>query len=187
MAVRGLVRRGPALLGRMSDSETFDGTRSTGGATGENTWANGHWPPPASMTIYRWIRKTSGKTGLSPDKLLKMIIWYHIKRFCGTKCVLKPVLCIRKRFMWYIIENRISANWSEAPIATEYARSGGNNMPACKYEYAFRILHKKQKKTDTLLGKGCLLLFVIHYLNNALQRYNSFHELQTNSQFPVVL
>ena len=53
-------------------------------------------------------------------------------------------------------------------------------MPACKYEYAFRIHHTKQKKTDTLLGKGCLLLFVIHYLNNALQRYNYFQELQTD-------
>ena len=29
MAVRGPVRRGPALLGRMSDSEPFDGTRAT--------------------------------------------------------------------------------------------------------------------------------------------------------------
>ena len=28
-AVRGPVRRGPALLGRMSDSEPFDGTRAT--------------------------------------------------------------------------------------------------------------------------------------------------------------
>ena len=38
MAVRGPVSgRGPALLGRMSASEPFDGTRSTGGATGENT------------------------------------------------------------------------------------------------------------------------------------------------------
>ena len=86
----------------------------------------------------------------------------------------------RKRFRWYIIENRISANWSEAPIATEYARSGDNNMPACKYEDVFRILHKKQKKADTPLGKGCLLLFVIHYLNNALQRYNSFQDSQTD-------
>ena len=40
MAVRGPVSgilRGPALLGRMSDSEPFDGTRATGGATDENT------------------------------------------------------------------------------------------------------------------------------------------------------
>ena len=37
MAVRGPVRRGAALLGRMSDSEPFDGTRATGGATDENT------------------------------------------------------------------------------------------------------------------------------------------------------
>ena len=38
MAVRGPVSgRGPALLGRMSASEPFDGTRATGGATGENT------------------------------------------------------------------------------------------------------------------------------------------------------
>ena len=38
MAVRGLVSgRGPALLGRMSASEPFDGTRATGGATFEDT------------------------------------------------------------------------------------------------------------------------------------------------------
>ena len=40
MAVRGPVSgilSGPALLGRMSDSEPFDGTRATGGATDENT------------------------------------------------------------------------------------------------------------------------------------------------------
>ena len=43
------------------------------------------------------------------------------------------------------------------------------------------------KKTDTLLGKGCLLLFVIHYLNNALQRYDSFLKLQTNLQSPVAI
>lgn len=43
------------------------------------------------------------------------------------------------------------------------------------------------KKQTPLLGKGCLLLFVIHYLNNALQRYNSFLKLQTNSQFPVAI
>ncbi len=37
MAIRGPVRRGPAPLGRMSASEPFDGTRTTGGATYENT------------------------------------------------------------------------------------------------------------------------------------------------------
>ena len=40
MAVRGPVSgilSGPALLDRMSDSEPFDGTRATGGATDENT------------------------------------------------------------------------------------------------------------------------------------------------------
>ena len=40
MAVRSPVSgilRGTALLGRMSDSEPFDGTRATGGATDENT------------------------------------------------------------------------------------------------------------------------------------------------------
>ena len=53
MAVRGLVsERGPALLGRMSDSEPFDGTRATGGATDENT--NERAPN----------QKTSGRTGL---------------------------------------------------------------------------------------------------------------------------
>ena len=43
------------------------------------------------------------------------------------------------------------------------------------------------KKQTPLLGKGCLLLFVIHYLNNALQRYNSFLKLQTNLQSPVAI
>ena len=38
MAIRGHISgRGPALLGRMSASEPFDGTRATGGATVENT------------------------------------------------------------------------------------------------------------------------------------------------------
>ena len=44
MAIRGLVSgRGPALLGRMSASEPFDGPRPPGGAIGEN-------PKGASLT-----------------------------------------------------------------------------------------------------------------------------------------
>ena len=61
MAVRGPVSgilRGPALLGRMSDSEPFDGTRATGGATDENT--NERAPN----------QKTSGRNRFIPDEIL---------------------------------------------------------------------------------------------------------------------
>ena len=57
MAVRGPVRRGAALLGRMSDSEPFDGTRATGGATDENT--NERAPN----------QKTSGRNRFIPDEI----------------------------------------------------------------------------------------------------------------------
>ena len=53
MAVRGLVGGGgPTIVGRMSASEPFDGTRATGGATDVNT--NERAPN----------QKTSGRTGL---------------------------------------------------------------------------------------------------------------------------
>ena len=64
MAVRGPVsERGPALLGRMSDSEPFDGTRATGGATDENT----NERAPNDEDNYDTLslnQKTSGRTGL---------------------------------------------------------------------------------------------------------------------------
>ena len=52
MAVRGPVKEEAHEVGRMSDSEPFDGTRATGGATDENT--NERAPN----------QKTSGRTGL---------------------------------------------------------------------------------------------------------------------------
>ena len=72
MAVRGPVSgilRGPALLGRMSDSEPFDGTRATGGATDENT--NERAPN----------QKTSGRTGLCPEETTKISILSGRNRF----------------------------------------------------------------------------------------------------------
>ena len=70
MAVRGPVsERGPALLGRMSDSEPFDGTRATGGATDENT--NERAPN----------QKTSGRNGLCPEGTTKISILSGRNRF----------------------------------------------------------------------------------------------------------
>ena len=66
MAVRGPVSgilRGPALLGRMSDSEPFDGTRATDGATDENT----NERAPNAEDNYDTLspnQKTSGRIGL---------------------------------------------------------------------------------------------------------------------------
>ena len=61
--------KGPALLGRISDSEPFDGTRATGGATDENT--NERAPN----------QKTSGRTGLCPEETTKISILSGRNRF----------------------------------------------------------------------------------------------------------
>ena len=53
----------------MSDSEPFDGTRATGGATGENT--NERAPN----------QKTSGRTGLCPEGTTKISILSSRNRF----------------------------------------------------------------------------------------------------------
>ena len=84
-------RRGPALLGRMSDSEPFDGTRATGGATDENT-------------NERALTAAGFHDNLSPNQK-------NVRKnrpIAGQTTKNETVR--RKRFRWYIIENRISAN-----------------------------------------------------------------------------
>ena len=76
MAVRGPVsERGPALLGRMSDSEPFDGTRATGVATDENT--NERAPNQKNVRQNRPLtggnhqnQHLSGKNRFIPDEIL---------------------------------------------------------------------------------------------------------------------
>ena len=80
MAVRGPVSgilRGPALLGRMSDSEPFDGTRATGGATDENT--NERAPN----------QKTSGRNGLCPEGTTKISILSGRNRFIPDEILIE--------------------------------------------------------------------------------------------------
>ena len=78
MAVRGPVsERGPALLGRMSDSEPFDGTRATGGATDENT--NERAPN----------QKTSGRNGLCPEGTTKISILSGRNRFIPDEILIE--------------------------------------------------------------------------------------------------
>ena len=80
MAVRGPVSgilRGPALLGRMSDSEPFDGTRATGAATDENT--NERAPN----------QKTSGRNGLCPEGTTKISILSGRNRFIPDEILIE--------------------------------------------------------------------------------------------------
>ena len=91
MAVRGPVSgilRDPALLGRMSDSEPFDGTRATGGATDENT--NERAPN----------QKTSGRTGLCPEETTKISILSGRNRFIPDEI--------------QIVDDKDKAHWTAA-------------------------------------------------------------------------
>ena len=77
MAVRGPVRRGPALLGRMSDSEPFDGTRATA-ALLMRIPMNGHR-----------TRKTSGRNGLCPEETTKISILSGRNRFISDEILIE--------------------------------------------------------------------------------------------------